>query len=373
MGLRKEAFDYEKPPFFEQDNFLEDLDETESLSSYYDVPAEDIILTAMNLSGIKSSEVADDRIRFQFQLGGLPKSFFMALCVNTRKTPFELRDQEVYFAGDRIGFIFDPEKDTCDRSYFRRNNSSLTLNSNARSTCQGCAMCGTYSQEVDDLFTLDTKGKLLRHFENIFTQVGLEDASDLIQTTICTGCFEDEEEAVSHVLLVNDALESIGFSGTLRYIGSEIVSPEALDVVDKKVDDFALSLTTEVFTRRHEILRPHKASLSLEKTKDVLDEASARNMKANILYVAGLDPLDTTIERFQDLAPHMSEFPVINLMQNYITEHEDLRDSGARDIEYFLKARKKLEKIFQPLGLKPNSWENYRPLWYTSYAGESIL
>ena len=84
------------------------------------------------------------------------------------------------------------------------------------------------------------------------------------------------------------------------------------------------------------------------------------------------DALEIVEEEFKKFSEVITEFPTINLMQNYLAEQEQLRDPFARKIEYYLSARQKLEKIFSPLPLRPNLWENYRPLWYTKFAKEPI-
>jgi len=355
-----------------QNEFVTSPKHIESLSINYDIPQQDVLMIALNLSGIKTDVISEDRIRFNFRLNEENRPFFLALCVNTRKTPFELKDSKIFFSGEEIGEVFGVERDTCDNSYFRKNNTSLTLNSNARSTCRGCAICGTYSQDVDDLYTLSNEQRLSSHLQDIFTCHDIEDASHLIQTTICTGCFGSEQKTLNHILMVNKVLRSFGFNGVLRYIGSEISSSEALDKIAEEVENFALSVTTEVFTRRQQLLKPHKAQLDLGKTKQLLFEASKRGFKTNILYVLGLDPLETVEREFRKLSGVMTEFPTINLMQNYLPGQERLRDPSAKMIDYYLLARRRLEKVFLPTSLRPNLWENYRPLWYTTFAGEPI-
>lgn len=357
---------------FSQHEFITSLEDIESLSTNYDIPPQDILMTALNLSGIKTGVIPENRIRFNFRLNKWNSPFFLALCVNTRRTPFELKDSRIFFSGEEIGEVFGIERDTCDNSYFRRNNTSLTLNSNARSTCKGCAMCGTYSQDVDDLYTLSDEQRLSFHLQDIFACHNIEDASRLVQTTICTGCFGSEQEALDHILMVNKVLRSFGFNGVLRYIGSEIRSSEVLDEIAEEVESFALSVTTEVFTRRQQLLKLHKAQIDLEATKQLLLEASKRGFKASILYVLGLDPLDAVEREFKELSGVMTEFPTINLMQNYLPGQERLRDPSARTIDYYLLARQRLEEIFLPTSMRPNLWENYRPLWYTTFAGEPI-
>jgi hypothetical protein len=359
-------------PELSQNEFVTSPEHIEFLSAKYDIPTPDVLMMALNLSGIKTDAIPENRVRFNFMLNGWSKPFFLALCVNTRRSPFELRDSKIFFSGEEIGRVFGLERDACDNSYFRRHNTSLTLNSNARSTCKGCAMCGTYSQDVDDLYTLSNVQRLSSHLQDIFARNNIRDASQLVQTTICTGCFGSEKETLDHILMVNKVLRRFGFSGVLRYIGSEINSSEALDKIAEEVESFALSVTTEVFTRRQQLLKLHKAQLNLDETKRLLFEASQRGFKTNILYVLGLDPLEAVEEEFRKLSGVITEFPTINLMQNYLPGQERLRDPSARTIDYYLLARQRLEEIFLPTPLRPNLWENYRPLWYTTFAGEPI-
>lgn len=374
MGRTPEAEEPTTPEVFrsEQPYIINNLVEAENLAVSYNIPVEDIILMGLNLSGIKSSETADNRIRFKLQLKSRPEIFYFALCVNTRKSPFEYKDAKINFGGEDIGYVLQPEKDTCDSIYFRRGKTELTLNSNARSSCRGCKMCGTYSQEADDTNRLSTEDSLADCLRQVFQESQLTDASDLYRVTICTGCFGTEAAATEHILLVNKVLKRFGFSGILRYLGSEIVSEPALDTIQRQVGNFALSITTEVFTRREELLKRVKSRVSPGQMKEILRQSRLRGFRANILYVLGLEPLNAVIGGFEEFSRLMNEFPIINLMQNYLPHHEEIRDPAARSIDYYLTARKQLERIFIPTGLRPQSWENYRPLWYLSFADEQI-
>lgn len=374
MGRTPEAEESIMPEVsrIEQPYIINNLVEAENLAAACNVPIEDIMLMGLNLSGVRSSEIADSRIRFKLQLKSRPEIFYLALCVNTKESPFEYKDDKINFGGEDIGCVLQPEKDTCDSTYFRRGKTELTLNSNSRSSCRGCKMCGTYSQEAGDSSRLSTENTLTDCLGQVFQENQLTDASGLYRVTICTGCFGAETAAVEHILLVNRVLKKFGFSGILRYLGSEIVSEPSLDTIQREVGNFALSITTEVFTRREELLKRVKSRVSVEQIKQVLLQSCRRGFRANILYVLGLEPLNAVVGGFEEFAQFMNEFPIINLMQNYLPEHERLRDPAARSIDYYLTARKQLERIFIPTGLRPQSWENYRPLWYLSFADEQI-
>ena len=66
----------------------------------------------------------------------------------------------------------------------------------------------------------------------------------------------------------------------------------------------------------------------------------------------------------------MNHFPVVNLFQVYSPEQALLRPNEANRIEYYLTARKILEEMYANSNLRPELWENYRPLWYLSFGRE---
>ena len=354
---------------FFQPPILMNVEEASLLSERYEIPEQDIILIALNLSGI-NAEIPQKRVRFKLTPGTTSRDFYFALCVNSAETPFNLIGSEMYLSSVKIGEVSGLENDTCNDNYFRRNGTELTLNTNARSSCRGCNFCGTYSLEAEDKERLLDKIILEHRVSKILSEKGEADCSNLYRVSICTGCFGSEEKAVKHLINVNDVLNKLNFKGDLRYIGSEIVSEQAIDSIANHIEKFALSFTAEVFARRGEILRPNKARISIDDIKRVLCNIGNRGFEANILYVLGLDPLQVLIDGFEELFPYMNHFPIVNLFQIYSPEQALLKDTEANRIEYYLKARKALENIYKNSTLRPESWENYRPLWYLSFAKE---
>ena len=47
-------------------------------------------------------------------------------------------------------------------------------------------------------------------------------------------------------------------------------------------------------------------------------------------------------------------------------------DEEASHLEYYLKSRQEIEKIFKDESYRPKRWENYRPLWYKCFADEEL-
>lgn len=360
----------ERQDVFRSNPILRDRGDALALSEKFQIPEYDVILTALNLSGV-ASDLSEKRIRFHLTPGGTQKDFYFALCVNTISyTPFKLKDGSIYLAGESIGSVSLVENDTCNDSYFRRNGTELTLNTNSRSSCTGCAICGTYSQEADDKDRLMKKKILSRRVNEIMFENGQKDFSNLHRVTVCTGCFGSEKTIVNHLLDLNNVLQNNGFNGILRYIGSEITSENALDTLARNVGHFSLSFSTEMFTRRNLLLRKIKSRVSFDDTKRILKGCLDRGVEANILYVLGFDSLSSFEDGFRQLKPIMNHFPVINLFQVYSPEQVLLRNDEANNIEYYLKARKIIEDLYKTSSLRPESWENYRPLWYLSFGEE---
>ena len=263
--------------------------------------------------------------------------------------------------------MVDIEKDTCDTTYFRRDKTALTLNSNMRSMCHGCTFCGTYNLDPDDRIDMSDAGKVRAFLDGFLKENNVKDLDHLLRVTVCTGCFRDEKGLVEHLVMVNNVFKEYGFNKRIRYIGSQIRSDEAMDYLQNNLDYFSLSLTVECFSNREKRMRKEKASLDMDGIKAVLEKAKKHGFSTNYLYIVGLDELDVLKSGIAELAPYINRMPIYQIMQNYVPEHEKERVEEAKDLEYYLKARKIIEAQYAGTGLKPRSWENYRSLFYTTY------
>ena len=350
---------------------LENISQIKEFSKKYNILSQDIILIALNLFGV-NAVIPDDRIRFKLKLNTCDEIFYLAVCVNTGKSPFYLREKDLYLNECLMGTIIEKEKDTCDSTYFRRNKTALTLNSNSRSKCRGCKFCGTYSQEAADIHNLLTEDKLASHINDLLLENNLKDLSNIIDVGICTGCFNDEEDTLEHILMVRKVLKNFGFHKELKYLGSQILSERSLEILEKQAKPFSLYFTLECFTRRKELLRHHKAKITTSQARNVLLSAKKRGFNTTFLYILGLDPLESLVKEFRELLPCITRFPVINLFQNYLPEHTFLKILEANNLEYYFRARKELEKVFAPTDLMPRPWEDYRGLWYLSFGNKKI-
>lgn len=342
-------------------------------SEQFSVPFIETALIGLNLKGV--DYLLEDknltRGRFVMKPFGVEDKFFFALSIDT-SSPYKYTEEGLVMLDDHlIGKAEALEEDTCDDTYFRMNKKAMTLNSNSRSSCQGCKFCGTYILDPNEDNDLTNETNLARKIESILKTNDMVDMGELDNIGIVTGCFATEEEALQHVLMVRKVFGEYGFKGELKYIGSQIRTEESLDKL-VQTRPFGLYLTVECFERRSEMMKPVKASLTLDTGRDLLEKAKEKGMETSMLYILGLDSLERVKQEFEKYTDVLTRHPVINLMQNYVPKHEALRDPEAKELDYYLKARVMIERIFESTGFKPRLWENYRSPWLTNYRGERI-
>ena len=347
-------------------------DEATALSIRYEIPVEDVIMIAINRYGIVAN-IEDKRIRFKIKLHTDEAVYYCAVCVNTYSSPFYIDGQGIlYLERKEIGSIFEQEKDTCDSTYFRRNKTALTLNSNKRSQCKGCTFCGTYNLDPDDNYDLNNRHSLSAYVEALLSKNSLSDLSDIVRITICTGCFESESALVEHILMVKEVFENYGFDKRIRYIGSQLRSDSAMKQISENLKAFSLTYTVECFSRRQEIMRKEKGDIDIPGIVHILQRALSYGFSTNYLYILGLESLEIMEDGMLKLRDSINRFPGIQIMQNFTEEQEHQRIPEAKEIDYYLKARKMIERMYEKEGFKPRLWENYRGLFYTSYNSKAL-
>jgi hypothetical protein len=189
--------------------------------------------------------------------------------------------------------------------------------------------------------------------------------------TVCTGCFHYEHLALDHLRQVRAAMGGHGCTGDIHFLTSVLTSERGLDEA-AAIGPFHLTLTAECFSRRPLILKESKAALTPARMVEVLGAAQDRGILTDFTYIVGLDSPEVAVEHLTRFVPVTTTFPRFQVYQ----AHNDLMDvfaiDGATDIEFYLGMRKEIERLFGPTGLRPRSWENYRPLWYFTFGDEPL-
>lgn len=344
----------------------------ESLSNKYQVTLDNIISIALNRYGISSSEITDNRTRFNVNLLGNEKKDFFAVCVNTYdKTPFKLQGDKLFLNDTVIGKVSNIEKDTCTSTYFRNNKKTITFNSNSRSKCTGCKFCGTYSIDNDDEYVFSNENQIKTYFDNLLYNNQISGMDKIENITVCTGCFENEEKLFEHLMLLNETFNNMNFKGTLGYIGSQLRNFEKITKLKEETNHFAMLLSIEKFIDRDKYMKKEKASLTLKQAKEILSYCSFLEMDSTFLYILGLENLETMEKYFPYFKNSVNKFPIVQVFQNYEKIHEIYRTNDAKDIEFYLKARKLLSETYKNVKKKQKDWECYRSLYYNKETKEN--
>lgn len=129
---------------------LDKLEDAAALSREWQINEEDILLIALNHCGVRSS-LDKARMRFRLRLDSRPDDeLYFILSLGRADSPFELTGSEIRLHGRRIAEVTGLEDDDAVLGYFRNGRKVLTLNSNARSQCTGCAFCPNTLEAASD-------------------------------------------------------------------------------------------------------------------------------------------------------------------------------------------------------------------------------
>lgn len=340
----------------------------DDLSKKYDIPKSDIIFIALNRYGVNYKEgEEEDRIRFTLKTDLADNNTFFAVCANTMKSPFTIKNNKLYFNEMYIGETLNLEKDTCSETYFRNGKKAMTINSNSRSTCKGCKFCGTYKLKSEEREHFDNEKEMSNFIEELLKNNNLTTMKDMEVVTLVTGCFKKEEDLINHIITLKKVFKKFDYDGEIGYVGSQIQTLDNLKKLKDTIEKFNLLITTEKFVNRELIMRPEKARMTLELSKKFLNYAKELGFGANFLYILGLEELDIFKKYMEYMKDSVNKFPQVQIYQNYTKIQESYRCQEALNFEYYLKARKILEEIFSDTNITPYSWENYRSLFYTEY------
>ncbi|MFI6088587.1 hypothetical protein [Streptomyces sp. NPDC051218] len=344
----------------------------ERLAAKYRVPVEDTLLIAINLHGI-ASDLPRHRARVQVRLASAPSvPWQLIVPLNVTDSPFRLRGENLTLGGAPVGTVERIDADEAVGGYFRDAGAALTLNPNARSRCVGCAFCPNTLEAAADP-RLAEERDLQELFTALREQHPHRDLTDVREVTVSTGCFERESAAVQHLRTLRTVLGEQGVKARIGFLTSVLGSKKAFDQLAVDVAPFVLRLTAECFTRRDLLLKASKAVLVASEMPGLLRRALEAGHGTSFTYIVGLDALEALHAGVSALVPYVSEFPNFQVYQAHNSVMASLRAPGAQDLEHYLQARVVIEDIMGSTGLRPTAWECYRPLWYFTFAGESLV
>ncbi|MFJ6200049.1 hypothetical protein [Micromonospora sp. NPDC092111] len=346
------------------------VEQLRDLAEKFDVPLLDVVLIAANAEGARPLRDYP-RARMQLRPVGSDEVWQIILPFDNEQSRFEVADGALRFQGEPVADVVALENDDVVLTYLRAGGRSITLNTHSRSRCTGCMFCPNVIEDASD-DTLTSDGQLAELLEWLQADNGWPDLSHAEVITVCSGCFHYPGMAIEHMAALRRAADRYGFKGRLHLLSSVLRDRDDLVRLREECGPFHLTLTLECFERRTLLLKDTKASLTLERSAEIMDDCRELDITADFTYVAGLDSYDKALSGLSYLAPHVGTFPRIQVYQAHNDYMRRARHREAENLGYYLRLRADLEKVFAPTGLAPRSWENYRPLWYSRFAGRPV-
>ena len=360
------------------------IEDLQQIAAEFNVPLLDVVGILLNVNGA-AADPTIKRIRGKIKLNnsdmGIKNDewFYFGLANRTR-SHFQLTDEHLYFVSEDgaertdLGNSKEVENDDCASSYFRKNNTVLTMNTNKRSVCVGCKFCPNTLQLNAAEHLLTSKEEIKTYLLGLANKLGHSTLGFLEEMAHCTGCYGSEEKCLNAIMTILEAARELGFRGRFHYIGSEIKSREAMTKIRENCEEFWITFSIECFTKRDQILKNLKAENALGDYKLYMKRAWECDCNVSYIYVLGLDDLASTVKHMNEFAGYTTRFPIVNIFQPHEEAHYALMDPAATaGLGYYLNVRKELERIYKnDPHCKPQSWNCYRPLWYTQYQGKPL-
>jgi len=356
------------------------IETLERLADKYGLPLEDVLFIALNFSGVNFS-CDFNRMRMGFRLDESDEfayagnrgvlDYYFALAVN-KSSDFAVDGDKLLLSGKRVGAVINPSEDFCDSHYPRRGGTVLNLNPNQRTSCRGCKFCYTGYQIPRDRKRIACADDLKAFLDGWLRENSLVDLSGLIQVAVVTGCYEAEEDLKNFILVLRKVLNYYRFGGEIFYLGSQITDERSLKDL-QEINPFGYCVSLECFERRQGLLRDVKNKLELKRAFELMALAEQLGFRVNFSYVLGLENLAVVARHLADTLRVINSFPIFNIIQIHKYHSREILAVQAQDLEYFLKARDNIEKVFINTVLRPRVWENYRSPWYLKFADEELI
>jgi hypothetical protein len=343
------------------------------LANEFKIPALDVLLIAANRDGaVSNSNLPRARLKIRpINSVSSNEVWHIILPLDNEQSSFHLENDGLLLSGEPVANLIACENDDVVLTYLRAGGRAMTMNTHARSTCVGCVFCPNIIEDAAD-GNVDGVTALRELLAWTCADHEWTDLKHVDSITVSTGCFTSAEGAVRHLCDLRVAASDMGFSGRLHILSSEVRSRHDLAQLAKFAAPFNLTLTIECFERRELLLRSSKASLTLDDACQILDDCADLGLIGDFTYVVGLDPKMTTIKGLQRLSKHVTTFPRIQVYQAHNDYMRRFANPDTGELKYFLEVRTEIESYYTQTGLAPKSWENYRPLWYTEFAGKPV-
>ncbi|MCX6710541.1 MAG: hypothetical protein NTZ02_00445 [Candidatus Woesearchaeota archaeon] len=358
---------------------IRDADFYLELSEKYNLPVSEIRFIDLNRTGVY---LPNKEVRVGFRARVLthlntsqPRTTYFAAPVRgLSDTEFCVINKELRFKEQVLGYVEKVELDTCDVSYMR-GPTKLNLNSRSRGECGGCRACvHNYKDLYDETVLKDnrplvTQEQISAFFDDLEKR-GV-DISSLEQIAVVTGLFHGENNVITHLEIIKKVTAPRGFSGELLYFGSEVNSRKALEKM-RELGNVALVYSVDNFTKRDKILHKIKAEIDLNKARETLFLAKELGVQTTYAYIDGIDNIDIIEKEARKFMECITRFPIINIYQVQTPGQIEIMDTYAKFLSYYLESRIIFEELFKNSGMRSRRWENYRPLWYDFFNGETL-
>lgn len=351
---------------------LENISQKE-LVSYgreFGVPDIDCAMIAMNAVGARCN-MDLTRARMDVRPTGSSEDWQLILALDSPDSPFSMNKAGIFLGEDLAAEMVRIENDDVVLSYLRKQGRALTLNTYSRSACTGCTFCPNVIEESAD-GTLKQEQEFAQLFKWICKDNGWKDLSHVDAIAVCSGCFHNADAAIDHLKMIRSISSDFEFAGRLHLLSSVIRERRDLERAARELGAFHLTLTLECFTRRDALLKSTKASLTFEDTKRILDDCCELGILGDFTYIVGLDDLESTVDGLVSLSAHVSTFPRIQIFQAHNGYMRSYRNAQANNFDYYFNVRDRVGDAYFERGFQPETWENYRSLWYTEFKGRMI-
>jgi hypothetical protein len=334
-----------------------------TIKSQYNIPQGELISILINLEGVHHNS---NFKRIRFELYGPTKKKLMFSVENNKKSNFTVKNNNLVLGNYIIGYVKEICEDSCEVFYTRNNGKVLCFNPNSRSSCSGCKFC--YNPSSSDDKRIISENDIYFELLNWCKRNNYTNLSHIEQIAVVTGCFRNENIVFDYLFKLRCVSSNLSFNGEILFFGMPLEEQTIINL--NSIKPFNLCFTIECFENRKNLIRKDKLS-DLKQIKDLMSLSKQLGIKTNFSYILGLDSLDIINTQFPTFLNIINWFPIISIYQTD-NRRKTLRNNAAFNIDYYLKAREIIEKVFFNSEMRPTTWSNHRSLWREYFGNEYL-